>query len=176
VLHETTPTSSTTAGPAPDGAQQGAARRPARRSVMAIGATVALGAAGTAALAGCGSSSSAGSSTPAGGAGASSPAAPTAGKALAKLADVPVGGALVAAGADGTSSIVIAQPTAGKVVAFSARCTHQGCKVLVNKDKLDCPCHGSVFDAMTGKNLTGPAPSPLAAVAVAVSGTDVVSA
>jgi Rieske Fe-S protein len=138
---------------------------------MALGAAAALGTAAVAGVAGCGSGSSGGSAAaPAAG----SSAAAGGGGALAKVSAVPVGGALAAAGPDG-QPIVIAQPTAGKIVAFSAICTHQGCKVLVDGSKLNCPCHGSMFDAFTGKNLGGPAPTPLPAVPVKVSGTDVVA-
>jgi Rieske Fe-S protein len=146
---------------------------------MALGAATALGVAGTAALASCGSSSS--TATPASGSAAGGAGAPTSGGsaagssgALAKLSDLPVGKAVNAAGPNGTS-IIIAQPTAGTVVAFSAKCTHAGCKVLASGSTLECPCHGSTFDLATGKNLSGPAPSPLPAVAVKVSGTDIVA-
>jgi len=93
---------------------------------------------------------------------------------LAKLADVPVGGAVSAKAADG-SPIIIAQPTQGTAVAFSAKCTHKGCTVAPSGDKLNCPCHGSVFEALTGKNIGGPAPSPLVPVTVTVKGGDVVA-
>ena len=94
--------------------------------------------------------------------------------ALAKLKDVPVGHAIAASGPEG-QPIVIARPKTGKVVAFSAICTHQGCTVAPAGKQLNCPCHGSVFDAFTGKVLAGPAPSPLPAVAVKVSGANVVA-
>lgn len=152
------------------------AQGPARRSVVVLGAAATLGAAGIAGLAGCGSSSSgtAAAGSPAAGASAPAAAGAAGGGALAKLADIPVGGSALAAGPDG-QPIVIAQPEAGTVVAFSAVCTHQGCKVAPAGKELNCPCHASVFDAFTGKNLRGPAPSPLPAVAVKVSGTDVVA-
>jgi len=149
---------------------------PGRRGVVALAGAAALGVAGVASLAACGSSSSAGSATtPAasgGSAAASSPAA--GGGALAKLADVPVGGAVAVAGPDG-KAIIITQASAGTVTAVSALCTHAGCKVLIQNGKLDCPCHGSVFD-LSGKVLKGPAVAPLPAVAVKVSGTDIVTA
>ena len=104
----------------------------------------------------------------------SAPQAAT-GAALVKLADVPVGGAVSAKTADGTD-LIIAQPTAGTVAAFIAKCTHKGCAVAPAGDKLDCPCHGSVFEAMTGKNISGPAPSPLVPFGVRIAGDDVVGA
>lgn len=71
---------------------------------------------------------------------------------------------------------MVAQPTAGKVVAFSAVCTHQGCAVAVaSKTELDCPCHGSKFNALTGAVLNGPANKPLPSVAVKLSGDSVVA-
>jgi Rieske Fe-S protein len=91
------------------------------------------------------------------------------------LAKVPVAGAVAAKGAGGTD-IIIAQPTAGKVVAFSAICTHMGCTVaLAAATTLACPCHGSMFNALTGAVLHGPATRPLPSVAVKVEGASVVA-
>jgi Rieske Fe-S protein len=46
--------------------------------------------------------------------------------------------------------------------AFSAKCTHLGCRF--NYDPISrrfrCPCHGSVFD-LSGKRLAGPAEKDL---------------
>jgi Rieske Fe-S protein len=87
---------------------------------------------------------------------------------VAKLSDIPVGGS-ASATLDG-KPIILAQPTAGKVVAFTAICTHQGCTVNPDGAVLRCPCHASTYDAFTGQNTGGPAPSPLAAIPVTVSG------
>jgi Rieske Fe-S protein len=111
------------------------------------------------------------SSGESGGSGASGDAG---GAPIVALADVPVGGA-VAVDIDGAPCIV-AQPTAGSVVAFTAICTHQGCKVAPAGAQLNCPCHGSQFDAFTGEVKHGPAEAPLTALAVAVKGDEVVKA
>jgi Rieske Fe-S protein len=49
------------------------------------------------------------------------------------------------------------------VRAFSTTCTHAGCRIGKNAGTvLQCNCHGSQFDAETGKPLKGPAIKPLA--------------
>ena len=41
---------------------------------------------------------------------------------------------------------------------FSNKCTHAGCRINRETDgQLICPCHGSKYDAATGKVLQGPA-------------------
>ena len=140
----------------------------ARRSVLAAGGLVAGGASLLAAC-GAGSTGSAGSSSTAV---APSPA-PASGGELARLSAIPVGTAVAATLAG--APVVVAQPTAGEAVAFSAVCTHMGCTVAPAGAKLECPCHGSVYDALTGKVLSGPAPRALPAVPVTVKDGAVVA-
>jgi Rieske Fe-S protein len=61
------------------------------------------------------------------------------------------------------------------VAAFSAICTHQGCTVAPAGKELDCPCHGSVYNAATGEVMGGPAPRPLDKVNVKIAGDNVVA-
>jgi cytochrome b6-f complex iron-sulfur subunit len=151
----------------------GAGHRTSRRDVLVA---AGLGA-GALTLAACGSSSTAAapasSASSAAAAAASGAGAPT-GNTLVALSTVPVGGAVAATDANG-KPIIVAQPTAGKVVAFSAICTHKQCTVKVAGADLDCPCHGSKYNALTGAVINGPAPSPLAPVSVSVSGGNVVA-
>jgi Rieske Fe-S protein len=53
----------------------------------------------------------------------------------------------------------------GSLQAFSATCTHMGCpvsgKLLATKGVIECPCHGSVFDPLTGERIAGPASNDL---------------
>ncbi|MFJ5831362.1 Rieske (2Fe-2S) protein [Streptomyces sp. NPDC093089] len=90
-----------------------------------------------------------------------------AGPALAKTSDIPVGGGTVFS----AEKVVVTQPEAGEFKAFSAVCTHQGC--LVNKvadGTIDCPCHGSKYRIADGSVAAGPAPRPLPAEQIIVSG------
>jgi Rieske Fe-S protein len=82
--------------------------------------------------------------------------------ALAKVADIPAGGGLILK----DQNVVLTKDQSGKVGAFSAICTHQGCSVTaVEGGTINCPCHGSKFDATTGERVAGPAQKPLPAVA-----------
>lgn len=148
-----------------------------RRRVVSVGATAVAGAVGLTALAACGSdddAAGAADTTAAPSASASGTSEESGGSELAKLADVPVGGAVAAKGADG-KPIIIAQPESGSVVAFSAVCTHQACTVAPSGDILKCPCHGSAFKPADGSVINGPAAQPLKAVSVSVSGDSVVA-
>jgi Rieske Fe-S protein len=87
------------------------------------------------------------------------------------LSDIPVGGAVSRTVAD--QPILIAQPKAGTVVAFSAICTHRGCVVQPTNGEYDCPCHGSRFNETTGDVIQGPARQPLKKLSVKVEGDSV---
>jgi Rieske Fe-S protein len=97
------------------------------------------------------------------------------GKPLAQLSAIPVGGAVSATGPDG-APLIIARPTSSTVAGFSAICTHQSCTVQPAGNRLDCPCHGSVYNATSGAVINGPAPRPLPSVPVKLSGDDVLPA
>jgi Rieske Fe-S protein len=104
------------------------------------------------------------------GSGSAAPAGPS---ALARTADIPVGGGKVLA----DKKIVITQPQAGSFNAFTAVCTHQGCIVgSVTGGTINCPCHGSKFNIANGSVVNGPAASPLAPVGIKVQGTSIVQA
>lgn len=49
--------------------------------------------------------------------------------------------------------------------ALSAVCTHLGCTVQFDQERgtIHCACHGGVYDARTGANISGPPPKPLPA-------------
>jgi Rieske Fe-S protein len=129
-----------------------------RRTVLASGALGAVGAVGAVALSGCGAGNAA---TQAGGSGSGAVS-----QAIAK-ASIPVGGGKVFP----DQQVVVTQPSAGSFKAFSAVCTHAGCVVAdVSAGTINCPCHGSAFDAATGAVRQGPATQPLPEKTVTVSG------
>lgn len=145
-----------------------------RRTLVRLGGAGV--AAATLALSGCapadggsgesGTGSAPGSQSPGG-------TAPPSGTEIAKLSAVAVGesiGVVV-----GGASLLIAQPTAGDVVAFSAICSHQQCIVAPAQTEFHCPCHGSRYDAATGDVLEGPAINPLTPVPVSVDGDSIVA-
>lgn len=139
---------------------QGPSRTVTRRTVVA-----AVGGAGlTVALTACGGSDDGGqkvADTPAGGAGDT-------GKVIAKTADIPEGGGKV------IGDVVVTQPTAGEFKAFSSKCTHQGCAVKdVADGVINCPCHGSLFNAADGSVKKGPATSPLPPASITVDGDSI---
>jgi cytochrome b6-f complex iron-sulfur subunit len=59
----------------------------------------------------------------------------------------------------------------GAWVALTAVCTHMGCTVAYNpvSAQIECHCHGGVYDARTGENISGPPPRPLTKFAVKVA-------
>ena len=151
---------------------------PTRRQILTTAGIVAAAAAVTAA---CGSPTSPDSTSSSSTTGSSSTTAsstavnssPTTSPSDApdlSTSDVPVGGGAILA----DRKVVVTQPTAGSYKAFSAVCPHQGCLVSdVSDGAINCNCHGSKFSATDGSVVNGPANSPLAPVALTVSGTSI---
>ena len=91
---------------------------------------------------------------------------------LGPATDVPVrNAATFTIAANGDPGIVI-QPVRGQFDAFNAVCPHAGCTVGYDpaQDIIQCPCHGSQFDVVTGAVLVGPAPHGLTRLDVVESG------
>jgi cytochrome b6-f complex iron-sulfur subunit len=61
-------------------------------------------------------------------------------------------------------------------VALIAVCKHLGCTVQYqpDKDRIYCACHGGVYNAYTGANISGPPPKPLDRLVVKLTETAVV--
>jgi len=158
------------------------ATRATRRGVLAGVGLVGLAGAVSACGSGGSSSSSAGANAgapPATGA-ASAPSSASGagggstagaqGTALATTSEIPVGSGKIFT----SEKIVVTQPNSGDFKAFSAVCTHMGCIVsTISNGTIDCPCHGSQYSISTGAVVGGPAPSPLAAQTIKVTGTNI---
>ena len=115
---------------------------------------------------------------PATGAGSASSSAPggggstagAQGSALATTSEIPVGGGKIFT----SEKVVVTQPNSSDFKAFSAVCTHMGCIVsTISNGTIDCPCHGSQYSISTGAVVGGPAPSPLPAQAIKVTGSNI---
>lgn len=138
-------------------------------AAMLTGCTTHDASNGGSAPAAGGTAASAGGSASATGESAATGSALPAG-ALAATAQVPDGGGKIIDG----KNIVITQPHSGSFRAFTAICTHEGCIVSsVSNGTINCPCHGSKFSIKDGSVVHGPAPSPLAAIAIKVEGTSI---
>jgi len=76
----------------------------------------------------------------------------------------------------GMGKVIVISHAADSYVAFDAKCTHLGCTVAYegDKDRIHCACHGGVYDAYTGKNVSGPPPKPLTPYKVVVADGKVV--
>jgi len=71
----------------------------------------------------------------------------------------------------GPSPALLIHHEDGTWVSFSAVCTHLGCTVQFEPEqkRIHCACHGGVYDANTGANVSGPPPKPLKRYKVAVT-------
>ena len=158
------------------------ATRATRRGVLAGVGLVGLAGAVSACGSGGSSSSSAGTnagappattgaaSDPSSASGGGGSTAGAQGSALATTSEIPVGSGKIFT----SEKVVVTQPNSGDFKAFSAVCTHMGCIVsTISNGTIDCPCHGSQYSISTGAVVGGPAPSPLPAQAIKVTGSNI---
>ncbi len=70
---------------------------------------------------------------------------------------------------------ILIQTPDGEYRAFNAICTHLDCTVQYKPDEklIWCACHNGRFD-LTGKNVSGPPPSPLEEYEVNVRGEEII--
>ena len=108
----------------------------------------------------------------------STPSSGPASKVVATAADVPVGSVFKFNDPNSGMPAYLMQPAAGTFLAYSSKCTHQGCVVEAYPDAsgFGCACHGAKYDSTgtpdetTSKNLTA---TPLAKIALTVTGDEI---
>lgn len=100
-------------------------------------------------------------------------------KVVAKTSDVPVGSVFKFTDPNSGIPAYILQPAAGTFIAYSSKCTHQGCIVEAYPDAsgFACACHGAKYDSVNGapdeatsKTLTA---TPLAKIALTIEGEQI---
>ncbi|HSP09567.1 MAG TPA: TQO small subunit DoxD [Candidatus Dormibacteraeota bacterium] len=99
------------------------------------------------------------------------PVASPAGTKIGALADLQSQGFLNFTDPATGDPAVAMSLSGGGIVAYDAVCTHAGCQVAydTNLKLLACPCHGAEFDpSRAAAVVAGPAPTPLASIAVQV--------
>jgi nitrite reductase/ring-hydroxylating ferredoxin subunit len=89
---------------------------------------------------------------------------------VARLTDLPVGGALLFDYPEPRATRVLARLDERTLVAYAQQCTHLTCPVIARPEegRLHCPCHEGVFDLATGRPLAGPPRRPLPRVTLEV--------
>jgi nitrite reductase/ring-hydroxylating ferredoxin subunit len=89
---------------------------------------------------------------------------------IAKLDDVPVGGALVFNYPDKNEPCLLLRTGEDTFLAYNQKCTHLSCAVIPQMDRgrLHCPCHEGSFDLATGRPLAGPPRRPLSRITLEI--------
>lgn len=72
---------------------------------------------------------------------------------------------------------ILVRTPAGKLVAYSQKCTHLSCAVYYSaaNNRLECPCHEGYFAIETGRVLQGPPPRPLPRIELEQRGEEIVA-
>jgi len=83
------------------------------------------------------------------------------------LADIEVGKTIAATNSATNTNLFVARLGEDSFKGYPTSCTHQGGPLAIQGKTLDCPWHGSKFDAQSGAVTNGPAGSPLAPIKVA---------
>ena len=79
---------------------------------------------------------------------------------IAATSDVPAGKMI---GVNKNGKDILVANVNGTYYAIGNVCTHMGCNLsdgILTREKVECPCHGSIFDVRTGAVVQGPALYP----------------
>jgi Rieske Fe-S protein len=101
--------------------------------------------------------------------------APPAGRKIASLAQIPVGGVVSFAFPAQHDACLLLRPDEHTLVAYSQKCTHLSCAVVPDHKNncLHCPCHEGNFDMAAGKPLSGPPRRPLPRITLEQRGDEI---
>jgi nitrite reductase/ring-hydroxylating ferredoxin subunit len=99
-------------------------------------------------------------------------ASPSRGAPIARVDELPVGGAKTFTYPEGSTPRLLVRTGAAAFVAYDQHCTHLLCPVVpaVDLGRLHCPCHHGWFDLATGRALEGPPRRALPRVLLEVRG------
>lgn len=91
-------------------------------------------------------------------------------RAIARVAEVPVGGSLVFSYPGDDDHAILVRLDDDRFVAYDQQCTHLLCPVIAQPEagRLHCPCHNGNFDLETGRVLSGPPERPLPRITLEV--------
>ena len=100
----------------------------------------------------------------------SRPAAPSLDAPIARVDELPIGGAKTFTYPEGSTPRLLVRTGAAAFVAYDQQCTHLLCPVVpaVELGRLYCPCHNGWFDLETGRPLAGPPQRALPRILVEV--------
>lgn len=102
---------------------------------------------------------------------------PTAGVAIDRAEDIPVGGFSVFQYPSPGNPCLLIRTGVDTYVAYSRICTHAACPVSyqAGSEVIICPCHGGVYSLADGSVLQGPPPRALPRIQLERRGTKLVA-
>lgn len=91
---------------------------------------------------------------------------------IARVDDVPPGGAAIFHYPGPDDPCLLVRSADGSFLAYGQKCTHLACAVVphVERGRIGCPCHEGAFDLATGRPLAGPPRRPLPLVKLEIRG------
>lgn len=97
-------------------------------------------------------------------------AALPAGEAIARVDELPIGGAKTFTYPEQSTPRLLVRTGAATFVAYDQQCTHLQCPVVpaFEQRRLHCPCHNGWFDLGTGRPVAGPPQRALPRILLAV--------
>jgi Rieske Fe-S protein len=91
-------------------------------------------------------------------------------QAIARVDEVPVGGAKLFNYPGEHDPCILLRPDAQTFLAYDQKCTHLSCAVVpdLKEGRLHCPCHHGSFDLQSGRAIAGPPRRPLTRITLEV--------